>query len=242
MSLEVKNTRDLVAPHLATIVYGPPKAGKTTFASSLGDAPLVIDFDDGLLTLKDLGVNYLQPRTWEELLVVVSDTRSGKLRERVPFDHIIWDSHTLFYSLIIQSVLKLTGHSTMTQPDWGLANDRAKLVYDQLIKARTDQKYHFTLTCHEKIDKDDVTGLISGGIATTPALQNLLPAMFDELYYIKPSIKMGAQGKSAVYQLHTLPEGMFPAGTRSRGKLLPIEAADLGAIYRKIIAEKQGGK
>ncbi len=225
-------------------MYGPPKSGKTTFLSTLGEHPLVIDFDDGLLTLQELSINYLQPRTWEEVLALVSDIRSGKLRNKVEYDHIIWDSHTLFYMTVIcTSVLALSGHKTMSQPEWGMANDRAKLVYDQLIKARTEQHFHVSLTCHEKVEKDETTGMIVGGIATTPGLQNLLPAMFDEFYYCKPSIQLGAQGKTASYRVHTLPEGMFPAGTRSRGKLLPVENANLGEIYRKIITRKpEGGK
>lgn len=240
MTLEVKNTKDMAVPYLATIVYGPPKSGKTTFCTSLGDHPLVVDFDDGLLTLKELGINYVQPRTWEEVLELVSSLRSGKMRDKVQYDHVIWDSHTLFYAtVIIPAVLKLSGHTTLTQPDWGMCNDRVKLVYDQLIKARSVQQFHFSLTCHEKIDKDDVSGLIVGGISATPALRDLLPAMVDELYYIKPLISGAGPNKTGVYKIHTLTEGMFPAGTRTRGKLLPVENADLGAIYKKIVGEKK---
>jgi len=245
MALEVRNTRDLTVPYLATIVYGPPKSGKTTFCTTLGEAPLVVDFDDGLLTLKDLGVNYVQPRTWEEVLELVSALRSGKLRERVEYDHVIWDSHTMFYNtILIPSVLKLSGRTTLTQPEWGMCNDRAKLIYDQLIKSRTAQRFHFSLTCHEKIDKDEVTGMIVGGISATPALRELLPAMVDEFYYIKPHITGSGVNKTGTYKVHTLTEGMFPAGTRTKGKLSPVEDADLGAIYRKITsaAGAKGGK
>lgn len=244
MSLDIKNTRDLTTPYLAVLAYGPPKGGKTTLLSTLGKAPLVVDFDDGLLVLKDLGVNYVQPRKWEEVLELVSGIRSGKLREKVQYDHIIWDSHTMFYdTIVVPSVLALSKHTTMSQPDWGMANERAKLVYDQLIKARTEQQYHFSLTCHEKIDKDEVSGIILGGVAATPELRTKLPAMFDELYYVKPLIQQGTQGKTAVYRVHTLPEGMFPAGTRSRMRLAAVEAANLSDIYNKIIADKpQGGK
>jgi len=236
MTIEVKNTKDLTSPWLASIVYGPPKSGKTTFAASLGEKPMVVDFDDGVLSLKELGVNYVQPRTWEDVLELTANIRSGQLRKTVDYDHVIWDSHTFFYMVIMEGVLRLSKRTQPQIQDWGLANDRAKLIYDQLVKARTAQRYHFTIVCHERTDKDENTGRVIGGINATPALMAMLPGMFDELYYLTAQASTGGDGKLHVKRsLYTVSSGLFPAGTRSAGKLASIEEADFNAIYQKII-------
>jgi hypothetical protein len=236
MPIEVKNTRDLTNPWLATITYGPPKSGKTTFAASLGEKPMVVDFDDGVLSLKELGVNYVQPRTWEEVLELVANIRSGQLRKTVDYDHIIWDSHTFFYMIVMEGVLRLSNRKQPQIQDWGLANDRVKLVYDQLVKTRAQQRFHFTIVCHERTDKDENTGIILGGINATPQLMAMLPGMFDELYYLTAKATAGSDGKLFVKRsLYTVSSGLFPAGTRSAGKLESIEVPDFKAIYAKII-------
>jgi hypothetical protein len=236
MTIEVKNTKDLTNPWLATIVYGPPKSGKTTFAASLGEKPMVVDFDDGVLSLKELGVNYVQPRTWEDVLELVATIRSGGLRKTVDYDHIIWDSHTFFYSIVMEGVLRLSKRTQAQIQDWGLANDRVKLIYDQLVKTRAAQQFHFSVVCHERTDKDENTGMVIGGINATPALMAMLPGMFDELYYLTAKAAAGSDGKLQVKRsLYTVSSGLFPAGTRSAGKLESIEVPNFTAIYQKII-------
>jgi len=237
LSLEVRNTGEIDNVWLANILYGASKSGKTSLAATLGDKPLVIDFDEGLLTLRELRVNYLQPRTWEEVLELTTLVRSGKLREKVDFDHLIWDSHTFFYALVMEGVLRISKRAQPQIQDWGLANERVKLVYEQLRRARSDQKYHFTLVCHERTDKDENTGRIVGGINATPALMAVVPAMFDEMYYLAVSAGPQNTVKRGVW---TVQNGFFPAGSRSRGRLLPVEEPDLRQIYGKIIS--QGGK
>jgi len=236
MTIEVKNTRDITNPYLATIVYGPPKSGKTTFAASLGEKPMVVDFDEGVLSLMELGVNYVQPRTWEDVLELTANIRSGQLRKTVEYDHIVWDSHTFFYMIVMEGVLRISKRTQAQIQDWGLANDRVKLIYDQLVKSRVQQRFHFTIVCHERTDKDENTGRVMGGINATPALMAMLPGMFDELYYLTTRTSTGSDGKLAIKRsLYTVPDGLFPAGTRSAGKLLSIEEPNFNAIYQKIV-------
>lgn len=231
MALELRNTRDLTDVWLSIIMYGPPKVGKTRLAATLGEKPLFIDFDDGMLTLREMGVNFIQPRSWEEILELVTLIRNGKLREQVDFDTIVFDSLSFMYTIVMEGVLKL-GKRTIPQiQDWGLANERVKMIVDYLVKARNEQRYHFILTCHEKVDKDEERGRIIGGIGSTPALMNILPAMFDELYYL--SVSQGPNN-TVKRSVNTVQTSFFPAGSRSSGKLLPVEEADLNKIYQKI--------
>lgn len=236
MSLEIRNTHDRTNVWLSTVLYGPPKSGKTTFAAGLGK-PLIVDFDDGVLSLRDLGVPYVQPRSWEEVLSLTTDIRSGKLREKgeVEYNHVVWDAHSSFYTVVMKAVLRLSKRMQPQIQDWGLANDRAKLIYDQMLKCRVDQQFHFTLICHEKVDKDESTGRLVGGINATPALANLVPAMFDEMYLLQTSVGPNNAVKRGIW---TVQNGFYPAGTRSAGRLAPVEDADFAAIYNKINAER----
>lgn len=235
MALELRNTKDLSEVWLSVLLYGPPKSGKTKLASTLGEKTLFLDYDDGMLTLKELGVNYIQPRTWEEILEITTLIRGGKLREKVEYDHIIVDSLAFMYNIVMEGVLKIAKRVTPQIQDWGLANERTKMIVDYLLKARHEQHYHFTLICHEKVDKDEERGKIIGGIGATPSLMNTLPAMFDEMYYLSVSPGPNNTVKRTV---NTVQSGFFPAGTRSAGKLLPAEEANLSAIYKKIMGVK----
>jgi hypothetical protein len=196
---------------------------------------LVIDFDDGVLSLRELGVNYVQPRTWEEILELVTLIRGGKLREKLVYDHVIVDSLAFMYGVVMEGVLKIAKRQTPQIQDWGLANERTKMVIDYLLKARTEQCYHVTLIAHEKIDKDEERGKIVGGIGATPGLMNVLPAMFDEFYYITVS-----QGPNQTVKrvINTVQSGFFPAGTRSAGKLLSAEEPNMQKMYNKIMGVK----
>jgi len=234
VTLELRNTKDISEVWLSVLAYGPPKCGKTSFAATLGEHPLFIDYDDGMLTLRELGVNYIQPRTWEEILELTTLIRGGKLREKVEYDHIIVDSLAFMYSVVMEGVLKIAKRTTPQIQDWGLANERTKMIVDYLLKARHEQHYHFTLICHEKVDKDEERGKIIGGIGATPALMNVLPAMFDEMYYITVQ-QMGTTVKRVV---NTVQSGFFPAGTRSGAKLLAAEEPNLKKMYDKITGGK----
>lgn len=104
--ITVRNTRDLISPEarICTLIYAPRKMGKTTFAATLdkktkrfnNKPSLIIACEaaegGGTMSIADLGIDFVQPRDWNELGSVVAalqtDTKYGGIIVD-PLDEIV---------------------------------------------------------------------------------------------------------------------------------------------------------
>jgi adenylylsulfate kinase-like enzyme len=88
--ITIRNTRDDAAP-LTMLLYGPPGAGKTTFATSF-PRPIVLDFDHGLRSVAASGLDYVGCSGLRETLEAVHAVEA----QAASYDTIVLDSLTEF--------------------------------------------------------------------------------------------------------------------------------------------------
>jgi replication-associated recombination protein RarA len=88
--IAIRNTRD-DAGALTILLYGPPGAGKTTFATSF-PRPLVLDFDRGLRSVAATAIDYMDCSSVREMHEAVR-TVEDRLAS---YDTIVLDSLTEF--------------------------------------------------------------------------------------------------------------------------------------------------
>ena len=229
--MQVIDLNNKVNLHTFALVYGASGTGKTHLMGTLGalGRVLIIDIDKGIKTLKfakDLQNGVLDSVTvvsfddFKDLneaykLVCANDPKlwSQKFGVEIkePFDWIVWDTWSEIQWSMMQEVRKnadrlgsgLNFRKNIEIQHWGMLTDLNKLCVEQLREC----KVNMIFTMQEKIDKDEVSGLIYGGPAIHGKLVQEMPAYFDIVVHTSTDI-------SGKYCATTRSKGRWPAKTR----------------------------
>ena len=209
------------------LVYGASGTGKTHLMGTLGELGevLVIDIDQGIKTLrnapdlveahyndnitvvsfdqfKDLDeayklVNSNDPKMWSRKLGIQIDK---------PFDWIAWDTWSELQWYMMEELRSkdsdmkgngLSFRKNVQLQHWGQLTDLNKLAVQQLRACKVNQVF----TMQEKLDKDEISGVIYGGPAIHGKMVQEMPAYFD-----------------VVVHTYTDLQGQYCATTKSKGK------------------------
>jgi len=179
---------------LRILLHGPPKTGKTWF--SLGSpSPLFFDFDCGLMTAIEKGVepDYIaydlsQPiQAWNSFVKDIKDAFT------LDYQTIVIDSvTTLTDKILLPVALGMVGHKKI----WD-ANERTRgpvwtnvrFMLEDIIVSATDlsrkHNKNFIMICHERVDKNEVTGEIMISPGLTGALMAMAGCFFDFVLHTK---------------------------------------------------------
>ena len=209
------------------LVYGASGTGKTHLMGTLGELGevLVIDIDQGIKTLrnapdlveahyndnitvvsfdqfKDLDeayklVNSNDPKMWSRKLGIQIDK---------PFDWIAWDTWSELQWYMMEELRSkdsdmkgngLSFRKNVQLQHRGQLTDLNKLAVQQLRACKVNQVF----TMQEKLDKDEISGVIYGGPAIHGKMVQEMPAYFD-----------------VVVHTYTDLQGQYCATTKSKGK------------------------
>ena len=123
--------------------------------------------------------------------------------------HTVLDSLTTFQDVIREFIMVLSGHVTMSMPDWGLAIDKVIEVVDSAQGTGFD----FIMTCHIQADKDEYTGkIVEMPLIFGKQLPNKLLIRFDDI--IMAGSERGTKGQEFFWC--PVPIGLLQGiGTRS---------------------------
>lgn len=157
---------DAITTHLNMIVYGDTGVGKTYLIGTARKfAPtkkaLIISCDEGLLTLKGLGVKVAIVNSLTDLEEVYDNLNEGRWK----FDLVGLDSLTEIQDRISLGTIKnelspegnymsFTSVRQTTQPEWGVTGEHMKRVVRSFrsLSSHPDpaRRSHVIMTCHEK--------------------------------------------------------------------------------------------
>jgi len=186
---------------LRILLHGAPKTGKTWFCLG-APSPLFFDFDLGLMTAVEKGVepdyisyDFSQPlRLWNSFIKDLKDVFE------LDYKTIIIDSiTTLTDKVLLPVALSMVGHKKIwdaNEKTRGPAWTNVRFMLEDIIVSATDlsRKYNknFIMICHERLDRNEVTGevIISPGL--TGALMAMAGCFFDFVLHTK--IKRGLSG------------------------------------------------
>lgn len=234
MSLEVKSTKDLAYGGLSMFVYGPPKTGKTTFASTFPN-PLMLALEKGLVGLRDLSIDYVEPETWGEYLTILLELQKSAKPGVVTFrgkeyNSVIIDPLNELYSMVMRDVMRATsGRETPSLPDYGLTGIRVERSLVDIASLPV----HTCITCLEATDKDELTGRIWAGALLPGKLAKKVPALFDFVFHTETEPTKDGTGVN--YVLLTQSLGIVNAGGRyGKSKVGLREPANFTLIHKKI--------
>jgi hypothetical protein len=203
------------------LAYGEPGAGKTHF---LGSWPkvLIIDTDAGGLTLRKsefrtrhiASVPCLESRGIIKLVFSILDEALAKrgVFADGAFETIALDSITAFSNAALTDLMLQANKDPLAiKPSY---DEYGKLLNVGLELGkrlkRLSLTYNVVVTALPKLDKDDLTGEMTGGPNLVGGYRDLIGADFDELYFLADE---GAREKSQ-HVLYTARYRFYPAKTR----------------------------
>jgi len=198
---------------------GPPKAGKTTLALQF-PAPYVADCDNNLsgptewlkannlpsfdydvINIKDDGKETPTDMRWEALTKAAKEAVAHpKIRT------IIIDGLSSVSDYLMEHIMRIEGKKEMRIQDWIPFQFMMKKFVTYL---RSSGKL-IIFTAHERVEKDEVDGILKYYIHLPSQLRNNLGGFFSDVWRIE-SEKSGQD--RYVYQIRTKPTVRFALGT-----------------------------
>ena len=215
------------------LVYGASGTGKTHLMGTLGELGrvLIIDIDQGIKTLRNAPdlkkagytdnitvVSFDKFRDLDEAykLVAANDPKQWSKKFGVeiaqPFDWIVWDTWSELQWYMLEelrskdSEMKGNGlnfRKNVQIQHWGAVTDLNKLAVESLRSCKVNQVF----TMQEKLDKDELTGVVYGGPSIHGKMVQEMPTYFDIVVHTYTDLSGG-------YCATNKAKGKWPGKTR----------------------------
>lgn len=222
----------------ACLLVGEPKTAKTGIAMGF-PKPWFLDLDDNLASaIRRLPQPIPSDRFFydnvkefppaERYTKCLALTKEAAANPKV--ETLVLDSLTTFSNIVVQHIFgalskagldkKLrqdTIDDQLRQVDYGTVNS---LVLKMVAEFRASGKY-VIWCCHQKIDKDELTGRVRYKLHMPGNLSENLGAYFTDCWGTEVQPTVTAAGPGAKYVIRTKPSGMHV----SLGASFPIDAA-----------------
>lgn len=230
--MQIKSTADLSVEDSKALIYGEAGAGKTTLIATL-EAPLVLSTEAGLLSLRDLDIDYLEIKSFEELELAynfIATDENAKAYKTIVLDSV---------SEMAEVVLAHEKESQRNTKDgfkvWGALEEKMR---DILKKFRDLSGFYIVFIAKMDREKDKEGRLLYAPWMPGNALKNALPYFFDHMFRLHA--EKNPEGE-VVRTLQTEADGVSLAKCR-QGLYKRVdfwEPADLGLIFSKLQKKKK---
>lgn len=134
-------SRDLRGKYV--LLYGKPKSGKTTAATSFPDA-LLCAFEKGYNAIG--GVKPVDITTWPDFKLVLRQLEKPEAKQM--YKTIIIDTITIAWDLCEQFVCAQNGVQKLTDIPWGAGHSAAKKEFESSLRKITQMGYGVVLIAH----------------------------------------------------------------------------------------------
>lgn len=224
---------------LRALIYGPPKTGKTVIAGSAPNT-LLLDFDDGALTLRGQEVDVFKPEKWAEVKEVLRELVAGKHKyEVVALDTVTFMLELALRDAGLYEILAKNG-------DPRRAYGNAGAMVNQMLWDFRTLPVHVLYTGHLRlVEPQEGQEPINPEEGRYPLIPEVTPMVYKSLTASVDVIgrtfkkKAVVDGKPATQYLVSFEEGnRAVAGQRNMG--LPPTVASL--TIPKLIALAKGQK
>lgn len=220
MAISIKRTSSAHANGVKLLVFGAAGAGKTTLIRTLPN-PIIISAEAGLLSLVGEDLPYVEVGTMKELheaFAWLTDSEEARGFESVAIDSI---------SEIAEVVLN---HEKKIAKDPRQAYGAMQEQMTDLIRAFRDLPRNVFMSAKCEKAQDEQGRMLYSPSMPGNKLAQAIPYLVDEVLALR--VEKDAEG-NPVRGLMCHPDGLWTAKDRS-GRLEAWEAADLGAVIRKI--------
>jgi len=214
---------DAAGDHHSILVYGSSGSGKTVLSgSALRYEPLTpifyADFERGYRPLRTFFASL-----WDKMsLWAIEQTNELDIIEKVvfsentPFNTIVIDSMTQYYTLLMKARLQDVGREggTPSQPDYYHVGDALQTF---LWRVKRESKINLIATAGHQVTEDSITGSLIINPDLTGKLARRIPRLFDIVGYLTTERRVTARGelKREARYLQVQPYGRIRAKDRT---------------------------
>ena len=143
--------------------------------------------------------------------------------KKVRVNTVVLDSYTSMNEHLKRLLMAANSTSTMTLPLYGVALINYETINNTLLRL----KANVIFICHEKVDKDELTGKISYLPLIDGQMKDKIGKDFEEVYWMEKTVR----GDNVVYEMMTVGNSM--KACRTSRVLGPRVAPDFGELYGK---------
>lgn len=212
---------------LVTLIYGPPKIGKSTFCSQ-ADGALFLATESGL---NHLEVFQIPITTWQEFLSACRALAEGDHQFRT----VIIDTIDNLYRFCVDHVLHKHGITHQSDLEYGKGYDLVNTEFQKRLTALSLLPYGLMMTSHS-VEKEvkTRTGKETRIAPTLPnSARKTVLGMCDLILYAEMHEIQDSEGVITGYNrvVHTKPTTIYEAGDRSGllPETLPLDYAAFAA-------------
>lgn len=190
-----------------TLIYGEPKIGKSTLASTFPDS-LFIATEEGLRFLEVMKVGCPDYKTFQE---IVKELRSPESKGR--YRTIVIDTVDLLYSATETYVCEQKGISHPSEEEWGKGWMMVREEFQRGMRYLTSEGYGVVFISHAKQIEHNVRGRKVQRIVPTLSNQarRVIMPLVDFIFYLSMDVDDEESGLRRIYCRNTL---QFECGTR----------------------------
>jgi hypothetical protein len=231
LSIE-KNVPEINITKLRVMVYGPPKVGKSTFATQ-NERAIVIDTDNnGTAFLPCFRVPTF---SWTDLKKTL-----GEIKNDDRFDTIVFDTVDMAYQLCRQHVCGTNGVAHESEDKaFGRLWDLVKTEWMKMVSFVQSMNKGMWMISHSIQKEVKIDGVKRSVVTTTlpGSAQRITMALADQIFYMDTN-------DSGKRQLYMLPQDGVECGGRlaAFGLNKNIEFGTESELYQKITTTLKGEK
>ena len=220
MAINLKSTQDTHRNGLKIVVFGASGSGKTTLIKTLPN-PVILSAEAGLLSINDAQIPYIEIRNVEDLMEAYKWASSSA--EASQFESIALDSISEVGEVVL-------ANEKRKNKDGRAAYGEMQTVMMDVLRAfrNLSGKHVYMSAKMEKAQDENGRVMYSPGMPGAKLAQQI-PYIVDECYALR-----NEKDADGIIQRALMTESDGLWAVKSRGKVEPWEAPDLGAIIRKI--------
>ena len=221
----IQYTEPGVPARAVILIYGAPKAGKTTFAGTF-PKPLFIEAQGGLMSIREKKVAFYSPSNYTDLISAVVPAVLSK------FETVVLDQATEISRIIMTSSLGTSGRDVPQIQDWQMTIERLRKLFRALIDNTKGSAGHVVVVCEEQLVKDESLGRIMFLPNLPGKLSTEAGALFDCVFHLRSCLNplTHSTGRWLVSE----PDSMHPGvGQRLSRSIPSYEVPDFPTLWAK---------
>jgi len=157
------------------LVYGQPGVGKTTFAAKSPN-PLILDFESGTMSVRNMDVSIATPRSLEDIQKVI------KKAQKSGFETLVIDSTTEmsrhFMNQVMGEMTRKDPRKSLFSPTleaWGMVTEMMRFV----TRVARDAEMHTVFVALETMEKSEKSDKVFAKPSLTPKVGEDMTAYVD---------------------------------------------------------------